>query len=277
MHHVAVLTHPKIPVSESIGGAIVEWLQAQGVKTWLGSSWGLEEDHIPLADLDLIIALGGDGTLLRTTRLAAPHDLPILGINLGRLGFLAEVNPDAWRRALERVLRGDFWVERRLMLRVEVYRDGEPVLKDVDALNEVVVSRGGVARVVRVTTEINGSYLTTYVADGVIVSTPTGSTAYALAAGGPILAPELHNLTIVPIAPHLSLARSLILQQDVVIAMRVRTDHKAILTTDGQTYYDLQDGDRVIVAASPYRASFIRLRSRDYFYQSLMERLQWTI
>jgi len=275
--YIGILTHPKIPVSETLGGEMQEWLQAQGVKTWIGSSWSAEEDDAPLDKLDVLIALGGDGTLLRTARLAAPHALPILGVNLGRLGFLAEIQPDQWRRALQRVLDRDYWVERRLMLRVAVRREGEEVHGDLDALNEVVVSRGGVARVVRVTTEINDIYLTTYVADGVIVSTPTGSTAYALAAGGPILAPQLDNLTIVPIAPHLSLARPLILRSDVVISMRVRTDHKAILTTDGQVYVDLQDGDRVIVASSPNQAHFIRLGSRDYFYQSLMERLQWTI
>ncbi len=274
---IGVLTHPKIPVSETLGGEIVEWLQEQGAKTWIGSSWGLEAHEAPLTELDTLVALGGDGTLLRTARLAAPYALPILGINLGRLGFLSEVNPDQWRPAMKRLLARNFWVEHRLMLRVEVRRDGEQVYGDLDALNEVVVSRGGVARVVRVTTEVNGLYLTTYVADGVIVSTPTGSTAYALAAGGPILSPELHNLTIVPIAPHLSLARPLILNADAVIAMRVRTDHKAILTTDGQSYVELQDGDRVIVANSPNEAHFIRFGPRDYFHQSLMERLQWTI
>ncbi len=275
--YIGILTHPKIPVSETLGGEILEWLQAHGVKTWLGSSWTAQENDAPLSELDTLIALGGDGTLLRTARLAAPHALPMLGINLGRLGFLSEIQPDQWRWALKRILHGDYWVEKRLMLRVEVRRDGQQVHGDLDALNEVVVSRGGVARVVRVTTEVNDIYLTTYVADGVIVSTPTGSTAYALAAGGPILSPELNNLTIVPIAPHLSLARPLILQAEAVISMRVRTDHRAILTTDGQFYVDLQDGDRVIVAASPNQAHFIRFGARDYFHQSLMERLQWTI
>ena len=275
--YIGILTHPKIPVSETLGGEILEWLQAQGMKTWIGSSWTAEENDAPLKKLDVLIALGGDGTLLRTARLAAPYALPILGINLGRLGFLSEVYPDQWRWALKRILAGDYWIEKRLMLRVDVLRDGEHIRQNIDALNEVVVSRGGVARVVRVTTEVNDIYFTTYVADGVIVSTPTGSTAYALAAGGPILSPQLENLTIIPIAPHLSLARPFILHADAVISMRVRTDHKAILTTDGQLYVDLQDGDRVLAAASPNRAHFIRFGSRDYFHQSLMERLQWTI
>ncbi len=149
--------------------------------------------------------------------------------------------------------------------------------ESIEALNEVVVSRGGVARVVRVTTEINDVYLTTYVADGVIVSTPTGSTAYALAAGGPILAPELQNLVLIPIAPHLSLARPLVTPASAVLSLRVRTDHRAILTADGQFYVNLEDGDRIVVAASPNSASFIRLGVRDYFYNSLTDRLRWTI
>ncbi|RUA17773.1 MAG: NAD(+) kinase [Clostridia bacterium] len=274
---LGILTHPKIPISETLGAEIADWLQAHDIDIWMGCSWDTEVIGQELASLDMLIALGGDGTLLRTARLAAPLALPILGVNLGRLGFLAEVAPDAWQAALKRILNNDYWVEKRLMLRIETRRDGQQVGGSIDALNEVVVSRGGQARVVRITTEVNGTYLTTYVADGVIVSTPTGSTAYALAAGGPIMAPELQNLALVPIAPHLSLARPLIMPPTTMITLKVRTDHRAILTTDGQFYIDLEDGDRVTVAASPDIASFIRLGPRDYFYQSLMERLQWTI
>lgn len=274
---IGVLTHPKIPVSETLGAEIGEWLQQHNVEVCIGSSWDEEKIIAQIEKLDVIIALGGDGTLLRIARLAASYDLPILGVNLGRLGFLAEVNPEQWRPALRQLLAGDYWVERRLMLRVETRRNGKPVGESIDALNEVVVSRGGIARVVRITTEVNDSYLTTYVADGVIVSTPTGSTAYALAAGGPILAPEIANLVLIPIAPHLSLARPLVMPDSAVISLRVRTDHRAILTVDGQFYIDLEDGDRLIVAASPNSASFIRLGPHDYFYNSLMERLQWTI
>jgi len=256
---------------------MVEWLRERGIEVCSGSSWDVEKISAQLDSLDVLITLGGDGTLLRIARLAAPYSLPILGVNLGRLGFLAEVNPDEWRTSFKRMLQGDYWVESRLMLRVETRRNGKVFGEVIDGLNEVVVSRGGIARVVRVTTEVNESYLTTYVADGVIVSTPTGSTAYALAAGGPILAPELQNLVLIPIAPHLSLARPLVMPPTAVISLRIRTDHRAILTVDGQFYVDLEDGDRIVVAASPYQASFIRFGPRDYFYNSLMERLQWTI
>ena len=272
-----LLTHPKIPVSETLGAEIAEWLRERQVSVWLGSSWNEAAIVEQLPSLDMLIALGGDGTLLRVARLAAPFAVPILGVNLGRLGFLAEVNPDMWRSALTRVLAQDFWVEKRLMLQVETWRQGQKVGESMDALNEIVVSRGGQARVVRISAEINDSYLTTYVADGVIVSTPTGSTAYALAAGGPILAPEQANIVLVPIAPHLSLARPLVLPPDATVSFRVRTDHRAILTADGQFYVDLEDGDRVVVTVSPDVARFIRLGPRDYFYSSMMERMQWTI
>jgi len=274
---IGVLTHPKIPVSETLGAEIVEWLQERGVDVYTGSSWDVEKISQQLQTLDILIALGGDGTLLRIARLAAPHSLPILGINLGRLGFLAEVSPDEWRSALKRVLNKDYWVEDRLMLRVETRRNGKPVGEVIDGLNEVVVSRGGVARVVRITTEVNSSYLTTYVADGVIVSTPTGSTAYALAVGGPILPPELRNILLLPIAPHLSLARPLVLDKGAVVTLIVHTDHKAILTVDGQFLIDMEDGDRVMVTSGPNVASFVRLQPRSYFYRTLMDRLKWIV
>jgi NAD+ kinase len=136
-----------------------------------------------------------------------------------------------------------------------------------------VVSRGSLARIVRLVTHIDGSYLTTYAADGLIVSTATGSTAYALAAGGPILPPELDNLLIIPIAPHLSMNRAIVLGKEDVVGVEVHTDHQAILTVDGQFEYDLQDGDWVTVQAGAHPSRFVRLQNRTYFYRTLMDRL----
>ena len=147
----------------------------------------------------------------------------------------------------------------------------------MEALNDVVVSRGSLARVVRIRADVNGGHLTTYVADGVIVSTPTGSTAYALAVGGPILPPDLRNILLIPIAPHLSLTRPIVLDRGSVVTLHVQTDHTAILTVDGQFLIDLQDGDRVIVTSSPHTARFVRVQPRSYFYKTLLERLKWTI
>jgi NAD+ kinase len=146
-----------------------------------------------------------------------------------------------------------------------------------EALNDVVISRGGLARIVRVETSIDGSHLTTYIADGVIVATATGSTAYALAVGGPIMPPTLHNILLIPIAAHLSMDRAIILPQGVSLTMVLRTDHRARLTVDGQFDQNLADGDRVTVQASPFICRFVRLKSRTYFYETLLERLRWRI
>jgi len=226
-----------------------------------------------IAGQDLILVLGGDGSMLRTGSLAARHGVPILGINLGRLGFLGEVAPDDWPEAVERVLAGDGWVETRMMLHVAHLRDGQ-VLGSYEALNEAVVGRGALARPVRLQTRIDGDDLTTYVADGLIIATPTGSTAYALAAGGPILPPELRNILLIAIAPHLSIDRAIVLPQGSAVEVTVYTDHQAILSADGQYEVPMQDGDCVRVRMSDYVTRFVRVRPRNYFYASLVRRMQ---
>ncbi len=273
-NHVGILFHPYIPATRTVAGEIGDYLEKRGVVTWVASSWDEPTARRHLAQTDLLIALGGDGTLLRAGRLAAGYGVPILGVNMGRLGFLAEVSPDNWREDLERVLAGEYWLEKRLLLDAEVHRDGQ-VLGTYRALNDVVVSRGTLARVIRVTAHVDGGRLTTYVADGVIVATPTGSTGYALAAGGPILPPQLKNMLIIAIAPHLSLDRAVVLSEGSEVWLDVETDHQVILTVDGQFEVEMRHGDRLIVRASPYVAHFVRLRDPSYFYRTLMERLRW--
>jgi NAD+ kinase len=226
-----------------------------------------------LAGQDLIVVLGGDGSMLRTGSLAAQYGVPILGVNLGRLGFLGEVQPEEWPQALDRILAGDCWIEERMMLHVEHHRAGE-VLSTYEALNEAVVGRGALARPVRLKTLIDGGELTTYVADGLIISTPTGSTAYALAAGGPILPPELKNILLIAIAPHLSIDRAIVLPQGATVEVIARTDHQAILSADGQYEVALEDGDRVLARMSAAHTVCVRVRPRNYFYMSLMQRMQ---
>jgi NAD+ kinase len=226
-----------------------------------------------LAGQDLIVVLGGDGSMLRTGSLAAQYGVPILGVNLGRLGFLGEVQPEEWPQALDRILAGDCWIEERMMLHVEHHRAGE-VLSTYEALNEAVVGRGALARPVRLKTLIDGGELTTYVADGLIISTPTGSTAYALAAGGPILPPELKNILLIAIAPHLSIDRAIVLPQGATVEVIARTDHQAILSADGQYEVPLQDGDVVGVCNSQFVTRFVRVQPKHYFYTSLMRRMQ---
>jgi NAD+ kinase len=274
---IGLLHHPKIPASQGLAADIAAWLETQGHRTWVGSSWDTDVIDRELGDIALLITLGGDGTLLRAGRVAARYGIPLLGVNLGRLGFLTEVQPDDWRQQLPRVLAGDYWLEQRLMLKAEAWRGDELLDDKLEALNDVVVSRSSLARVIRIRAGVNGSFLTTYVADGVIVSTPTGSTAYALAAGGPILPPELENILLLPIAPHLSLARPVVLNRGAMVSLEVQTDHAAILTVDGQFLIDLQDGDRVLVTSGPHAARFVRLQPQSYFYKTLMDRLRWSV
>lgn len=225
-----------------------------------------------LAEYDMIVVLGGDGTMLRGGCMAAMHNLPVIGVNFGRLGFLAEVQPDEWKGVLARVLVGDYWLEERTMLHVEHFR-GEEKLNTAEVLNEAVVSRGALARPIRLRTWVDGDDLTTYVADGLIVATATGSTAYALAVGGPILPPELKNILIVPIAPHLCIERAIVLSEGAILKILVRTEHQAILSADGQMEVPLQDGDHVVVRRSEFVTRFVRVQEPTYFYRNLNSRM----
>jgi NAD+ kinase len=273
LRRIGVLHHPKIPASDQLAEDIATRLQQLGAQTWVGSTWDEEAVRAQTSQLDLLVVLGGDGSMLRAARMGAQHGVPLVGINLGRLGFLVEIRPDEWREVLPRVLDGGYRIEERMMLKAESRR-GEELLGQHDALNDVVVSRGSLARIVRLHTHIDGDHLTQYVADGLIVATATGSTAYALAAGGPILPPTLKNILLIPIAPHLSMERAIVLDQGATVDMRIVTDHQAILTVDGQFEFTLLDGDRVTVKASSHVARFVRVHLPSYFYRTLMERLR---
>jgi NAD+ kinase len=279
--HVGILYHPKKPESITLAREIGAFLPSFGVREiWFESAWEGEAVLTHLPDVDLLITLGGDGTLLRAARLGGEHRVPMLGVKMGRVGFLAEIMPDDWRRPLQQMLQGDYWVEERLMVRARLERQSgagwDPtVVCEYDALNDVVLSRGGLARIVRISVKLDGGYLTTYTCDGLIVSTATGSTGYALAVDGPILPPELRNILVMPIAPHLSMDRAVVLSEGTEIRLRAYTDHEAMLTVDGQFVIEVRDGDEVVVTGSPHLARFIRLRERSYFYQALMEKLRW--
>lgn len=280
--HIGILHHPKKPESLELAAKIEQFLREHGVPDiWRHSAWDSQAIGEKLPEVDLLITLGGDGTMLRAARLGAAYDVPMLGVKMGRLGFLAEVFPLDWRDPLERMIKGHYWVEERLMVRVRV-EHCEPNSRDrvvrceYDALNDVVLSRGSLARIVQISANLDGGYLTTYTCDGLIVSTATGSTAYALAAGGPILPPDLRNILVIPVAPHMSMERAVVLAEGAEIRLRAYSDHTAMLTVDGQFEVEVDDSDEVIVVGSPYLARFIRMRSRSYFYQTLMEKLQWS-
>ncbi|MCS6774824.1 MAG: NAD(+)/NADH kinase [Anaerolineae bacterium] len=269
---VAVLEHPKLPATHAVADEIAEALRGWGVQPVRAQTWDTPALEALVPRVQLVVVLGGDGSTLRAARVAAPHGVPVISVNMGRLGFLSELTPSNWRELLPRVLNNEHWLEERLMLRAEAWRDGQ-FIGAHDALNDAVVSRGALARVIRAETFVDGSLLTTYACDGLIVATPTGSTAYALAAGGPILPPTLRNIVLVPIAPHLSLDKPVVLSQGSVVSIVMHTDHQAVLTVDGQQAVILQDGDRVIVQAGAHCALFARLQPPSYFYRTLMARL----
>lgn len=223
--------------------------------------------------LELIFTFGGDGTILRAARLAAPLHVPLVGVNLGRVGFLTELNPSQVEECLPAFLDERYWLEKRTMLRAELWR-GDNLVDSFIALNDVVASRAALSRVVHSTLSVNGARVTTFIADGVIISTPTGSTAYSMAAGGPILHPELRSIVVTPIAPYLTIVKSLVLPDDNRIDLLIDTDDEAFLTVDGQTHVPLEDGDTIVVTTSPDPCLFARVKDRAYFPGTLVSRLR---
>ena len=248
--------------------AINSYLEEQGLE----SSHGTLDDaslrkRVKDGEFDMLVAVGGDGTMLRASHLCAPSNVPILGINMGRLGFLMQFRREEWHSALEQLLKGECWIENRMMIRAEHERAGES-MGTWHALNEAVVCRTAAVRPVRLSASVDGMQLTNYVADGLIAATPTGSTAYALAAGGPILPPELRNILLVPIAPHLSFDRAVVLSEGTSVSITLRGGD-AVLSVDGQIPIGLAEGDVVDVRAGEYVARFVRFGDPGYFYRNL--------
>jgi len=256
------------------GAALKGWLTSRGLK-----AVHLENEPDPVVvplppALDLIVVMGGDGTLLSVARHYVHLGVPVLGVNVGGLGFLTEVSLGELYPSLEQILAGDFEVEERLMLSARLCREGEVCWEEL-VLNDAVINKGALARIVELTTWIDGEYLTTYRADGLIVATPTGSTAYTLSAGGPIAYPTLRHLILLPICPFTLSNRPLILPDTVTVAVTFGEKLRdTYLTLDGQVGQTLLPGDRVEVAAAPQRLKLIKSPQRSYF-QILRTKLGW--
>ena len=273
MKRIGLVCHPKIAEAHRLAQAATERLAELGISAWSGSAWEEKSLLKQAKGTDLLISLGGDGTLVRLARLTAGAGIPILAVNLGRVGFLAELQPDQVIECLPSLAEGRFWLEERMMLRADLEQNGSAA-HGFEAINEVVVSRGRLARIVRIAAHVDGQYLTTYAADGLIVATPTGSTAYALAAGGPILNPQLANLVVVPIAPHLTVDTALVLPATAQVRLVLSCEEEGTLTVDGQVDHSLRNGDAVVVTASEHLCRFVRLGERNYFYKTLMQKLK---
>ena len=266
---IAIVYHPKLPEANQHTLQMVDYLQAQGIEVAYGPLSDADlQQSLGSSDFDLLVALGGDGTMLRAGHLGGPLQIPILGVNLGRFGFLTEIRHNQWLEIMPRLLQGDYWLERRMMLCAEHFRQ-DASIGSWEVLNEVVIGRGLIVRPVHLVTEVDGRFLTTYVADALIASTPTGSTAYAMAAGGPILPPELRTILLVPVAPHLSIDRAIVLAEGSSVDITVHTEHDAVVCADGQIPVTLEDGDRVRVNASDNTVQFVRFQDPGYFYRNL--------
>jgi NAD+ kinase len=224
--------------------------------------------------VDLAIVVGGDGTMLSYARQLAPHDVPLIGINQGRLGFLTDIPLARMESTLGAMLDGRYVEERRTLLHATVER-ADGTREYAPALNDVVVNRGALGTMIECAVEIDGRFVYSMRADGVIVATPTGSTAYALSAGGPILAPEVPAFALVPVAPHALTHRPIAVPDSAVITIAINHGRDASVHCDGQAHFGLAEGDRVALSRAPHRARFLHPEGHDYFAM-LREKLHWS-
>ncbi len=251
-----------------------ECFRAYGVDVWRGR---VDDDDAlcnAASGLDVLLTLGGDGTIVRAVRCVAPARVPILGVNLGRLGFLAEVEPADVLSYVPSLLEGRYYLERRMMLHTALQRDGQTVL-EADGINDVVVGRGSVSRSIQVTVTVDGHPMMTPSADAMIVASPTGSTAYSLAAGGPIVTPGMRCMVITPVAAHLAVAHSIVVPGECCVEMRLAKDGDAAMTVDGQVDERVRFGDLVRTTVSETTAGFVRFGGQGYFYETVFRKLRW--
>jgi NAD+ kinase len=285
MKKIAIFAKVHDPRCLGIAEDLTEWLALRGITACVEEHLSKQLRRPSLAesaasseiarDADLVVVLGGDGTLIAAARLVGEREVPILGVNLGSLGFLTEITLDELYPSVERCLAGDFEVSERMMLLASVERGGEQVeLHRV--LNDVVINKGALARIVDMETSVNGQYLTTFKADGLIVSTPTGSTGYSLSANGPIIHPALASISITPICPHTLTNRPLVVASDAQISIRLDSplDEAVFLTLDGQVGVKLVCGDLVQIKKAQHTTRLVQSRSKDFF-EVLRTKLKW--
>jgi NAD+ kinase len=281
MDRIGILTKPKFPEVQPILKSLIHWLRERRKEVILdGKTAALVGEpatyqKTQLATLsDLLVVLGGDGTMLNAARLVEEHGVPILGVNMGGLGFLTEVTLDELYPTLERVFAKEFYLDERMMLRARLHRHGENVAH-ATVLNDVVVSKGTLARMVELQINVDGRLVSSLRGDGLIVSTPTGSTAYSMSAGGPIIHPSVQALILTPICPHTLTHRPLLIPSTVSLEVTlVSKDEGAMTTFDGQVGVATVQGDTVVIGASDHRTKLIRFHDRSY-YDVLRRKLKW--
>ena len=284
---VGIVVKPHQPEALQTLCGIVEWLNQRGITLVGGPE--IESQRIAQAtgcavevndpdklvvSVDLMLVLGGDGTMIATARMLGDREVPVLGVNYGGLGYLAEFRIEELYAALESIVAGNYVVQKRLMLAVELVRDAEPVMRQ-RILNDVVINKSALARIIEIEANLNGQFVNSFRADGLIVATPTGSTAYNLSAGGPVIYPSMNAVVITPICPFTLSNRPIVVPDDSVIELRLITQNEDVaLTLDGQVGFPLKPADRVVIRKSRTTFNLVQPMNRNYF-EVLRDKLRW--
>lgn len=281
MNKIGVCYHPKLEAGRALAEELCSRLQREVEAVWVGSAWEEEPMTAQMPGTELLMCVGGDGTVLRAARSVIPHPTLLLGINMGRVGFLTEMDQSVVVRRLPEILSGQGRVEERAMLQAAVVSaaDGRVVWGEEDrchdALNDVVVSRGAAAHLLQLSIVADGIKVADYRADGLIVATATGSTAYSLALGGPILYPECREIVVTPVAPHLAERHSVVLPSTALVEVTITADQRPLISVDGGPGPELALAQVLHVRLSPHVARFLRLGPPSDFYARVARRLNW--
>jgi NAD+ kinase len=273
MRRIGIFYHPLKDTACSLAKEITEFLRERRVAVWLASAFDWDKVGPQLDHTDMVITAGGDGTILRAAQAVAPRSIPIVGVNMGRLGFMTELSVAETMETLPRLLEGEGHIDERSLLDADLETASGMAIRHFHALNDVVVARGGTARLVNIEAIIDSQVLTTYRADGVVVATATGSTGYALAAGGPVLHPQSADSVLVPILPHLSFGYPMVLTPSNVCRLSLGMPTPGMLSIDGLINIELACGDKVTVRHSRDTIRFLRVHEPS-FYSSLERRLK---
>lgn len=268
MKAVAIIANLSKPNVHEIAREITSWLEARKVRVYSQQELGCGQGFAlgePLPSVDLVMVLGGDGTFLAVAGMYGPAGIPLLGVNLGHLGFLTEVEVGDLEQDLDKLVQGDYHVEKRGMLEARVLRKGKLVSQAV-ALNDVVVAKGPLARIIHLEVAVEGVNIGSYRGDGVIVATPTGSTGYSLSAGGPIVPPNVDIIIVTPICPHTLNARPIVVAKDSAITVRtLNSQSETYITLDGQQGMELDCDDILEITSSKHETSLVRLKGKNFF------------
>ena len=271
MKRIGIFYRPREAQTEEVAEELRQALASRVEEVWVSEAWA-ESAAALIPGTELLICLGGDGTVLRAARFVVPHEVALLGVNMGRLGFLTQLTQDDLWQNLDAIAMCDGRFEERTMVQSSLENDGLSA-GPFHGLNDVVVSRYAPGRPVYITVWIDQTRLGVYRCDSMIVATPNGSTGYSMSAGGPILHPESHHLVLTPVAAHLAMGRSLVLPVGAEVTLAVDTDHRAVMSVDGQLDLEVASGARVLVGTSPHKARFFHLHGEQNFYSDLARRL----